>query len=109
MRCDYQIAAVDGHIAHGSDRQIVLQRLPTIARVEGHVDAEFRSSKKQIALLRILANGPKKMCRSDSTDRQFPAFSIVMGDVEIRLSIAQAVPVDRGVRHCRIEMRGFDQ
>ena len=44
---DNQVVAMNRQIAHGSVRQIQLQRLPGIGVIKGNVDRGFRAGKKQ--------------------------------------------------------------
>ena len=104
-----QVTAVDINVADGGDGQIELQWLPVLAVIEGGVDAEFGSGEEQVALLGVFADGADKVVLGDAVDGELPGFAVVVGDVEIRLLIVEAMTIDGGVSGCWIEVRGFDE
>ena len=68
---DREIVAVNREIADGSRRQVQLQRLPMIAVVEGHIDAQFSSGKEQPLRSEDLHERPQESPRRNSIGDRF--------------------------------------
>ena len=108
MGGDVQIVAVHHDVANRGDRHVVLQRLPLRAVVEGNVDAQFGGGIEQPFGLRIFLNRVDEGAFGNAGDDVLPGLAAVVGAIDVRLVIGDAMAIDRGVGGLGIEVAGFD-
>ncbi len=93
-------------VANRGHGKIHLQRLPVVAVIEGHRHSALRSGVQQTLADRIFANGVHG--NRQTVGDQLPALSAVVGAVDVRTEIVEAMTIDGHVRRVGIELRGFD-
>ena len=108
MGCDHKIVAMHVDIAHGGDRQILLQRLPVRAIVERHEHAALRAGIKQAA-----AEGSSRTTLMKASSRNAPidarpAPAAIVRAIYIGGVIVETVAIDREISRVEIEMRQLD-
>jgi hypothetical protein len=108
VRSDDDVVAVHDEVAHRRDREIVLQRQPTIAIVERNVDRFLGARKQKAGLLRILAHDVHGFVVRDAVDDRAPGLSAVVRAIRVRMQIVEALPAHGHVRGERIAMSRID-
>ena len=101
-----QIILMNPQIAHGSVRQVELQRLPVLAVIEGHPHRILRAREQQALAHGIFAD------RIDGTEvwqadgYQLPAIASIVGAVDVWMHIIDAEAAHRNVHGLLIEVGG---
>ena len=109
VRGDDEIVTVNGEIADGADGQIILQRAPGGAVVEGNEDADFGSGEEHAFAHGIFAHGVDVgVVRKASVDF-LPGLAVVVGAIDIRMEVVHLMAVNCGVGGGGAEARCFDQ
>ena len=91
---------VDLEIGDGRRRQILLQRLPVLALIEGHKRPFERARIEQAFLLGILAHDVHRLVGRDAVGtvgQERPALTVVVRHEQVRLEVVQVHPVDGDV------------
>ena len=101
MGGDDEIVVVNPEIAHGSVRQIQLQRLPVIAIVKRNPDGIFRAGKQQAFAHRIFAHRVDRAEIGQAGGDQLPGLAAIVRAVDVRMQVVDAEAADGGVGGCR--------
>src|SRR5579864_4427278 len=89
-------------------RQIQLQRLPSAAIIEREPYGSFRSSKQQILLNRIFANGIYRRILRQPIHDFLPALTTVVRAEDQRVKVIDTKSADTDIRCVLVKMRGAD-
>ena len=100
-----EVVLVKSEIAHRAWRQVELQRLPVVAVVERHEDAELGAGHEQAAPLRILLHRLQVDAARQPRRDLLPAPAAISGAIDIRLIVLETVAVDGRVGFIRVEVR----
>ena len=113
IRADDQIIIMNHHVAVGRHREILHQRLPVVAVVEGDKDARLRAGEQQPWLFRIGSHESRKAARGligrKTIDDLHPRLPVVSRAVDVRRVVAAGVIVDRDICRRRIRMGRLDR
>ena len=107
MRGNHQIIVLYHQVVNRADRQIELQGLPMVAIIERDIDPQFRSGKQQPFADRVFADHPDIRSLGNAIGNLVPAFSVVVGAIDCRGNIVEAMAVNCGIRRSSFEMAGF--
>jgi hypothetical protein len=99
---DDEIVAVNYQIANGADGQIVLQRAPGRAVVEGNEDADFGAGKEQAFAHGIFADCVHVSVIWQARDDYFPGLAGIVRAVDIRMKVVHLMAVNCGVGSGRV-------
>ena len=99
-------------VGHRCRRQVLLQRLPVLAGVERHEEAELGAGIEEAGLLGILADDAGRVIAGDAVlavGQQRPGLAVVVGAIDVRLEVVLAhVPVGREISAALHERRVLD-
>src|SRR6476660_8490417 len=83
VRSDDQVVAMNRQVAHGSMRQVKLQRLPVIAVIERNEYAALGSREQQSLAHRIFAHYVHRSVIGKAGDNFLPTFAEVVRAVDV--------------------------
>ena len=109
VRGHHEIAVVHHQVAHGGDGQVEPQRLPTIAVVRRDVHPALGAGVQEPAARGILPHGVHHLVGGDARDDFRPRDSAVLRAIHVRSEVIEPEAIYGGVRHERVEVRGFEQ
>src|SRR2546423_10615201 len=89
MRRRHQTASMHMQIANRGCRKIKLQRLPTIAAIEGDIDAVLCAAVKQPLALAIFADDARNGVGGQTIDYFLPGFAGIAGAEYIWVSVGR--------------------
>src|SRR6185312_13539272 len=108
VRADDEIVAIDLEIAHRSDGQVELDRLPVVAVVERHERAALGAGEEQALAHVVFFDRVDVDAGRESGRDPLPGLAEVARAIDVGLEVLELVPVDAGVGDVLIEVRRFD-
>ena len=109
MRRRDQVVVLDDEIVNRHHREIALQRLPRVAVIERHVDAELAARIEEAAPRRVLPDNANEVARRNSSCYQAPGLAVVRGLEDVWLEIVELIASRGNVGGRRIERRWLDR
>src|SRR5882762_160571 len=94
MGPENNVIAVDDEIAHGSVRQVELQRVPVAPVIERHPHGTFRAGKEQAGQFRVFANRVHGGVIRDALGNLLPGPPAVVRAVDVSMQIIEPKAVD---------------
>jgi hypothetical protein len=106
---DDEIVTMNHEIADGADGQVILQRAPSGAIVEGNEDADFGAGEKQAFAHGIFAYGVDIGIFWQACDGLLPRLAVIVRAIDIRMKVVNLMAVDCCISCGRVVAGSFDQ
>src|SRR5579864_2564181 len=88
------VVAVDDEVAHGSGRQVELQRLPLVAIIERDVNRALGSGEEQAFTFAIFPDRVSRLVIGQTVGDLLPGLAAVVRAVDIRMQVIETETVD---------------
>ena len=107
MSGDYEVAVRDRQVAHGTHRQIALQRAPVCTIIERNVYSNFGGSVQQSFPFWIFTNSPYRGVGRQIAIHALPALTKIRRLEGVRSPVIAFVAIYCHVSGSGIEVAGF--